>query len=123
MGRVQGRGHRAAGDAERLGDARVVEVGVVAEEEREPLALGERGERGRSGARLAVAVGRGPRPAASTGGVARLCGRVERFRASFRTIRQTQPGAESRSRSWLRWRTARTKRVVDGVEGGLLVTR
>src|SRR5581483_3594739 len=42
---VERRADRAGRDAERLGDRGVVEVGVVAKEEHESLALGKRGER------------------------------------------------------------------------------
>ena len=88
MGRVQGRGHRAARDPECLGDPRVIKVGVVAEEERQPLALRERG-----GAAAAAPVSRCPLVAGSSaiskGEAACRRSTLERFRASLMTIRQT----------------------------------
>ena len=46
MGLVQRRRHGSGPDLfECAGDAAVVEVGVVAEEEHEPLAFGQRGDR------------------------------------------------------------------------------
>ncbi len=45
MRRVEGRGDGAVGDPESLADGRVVEVGVVAQEDGRPLPLGKARER------------------------------------------------------------------------------
>jgi hypothetical protein len=121
VGGVQGRGHRAAGDPERLGDPRVVKVGVVAEEERQPLALGERSERCRSGARLAVPVGGG-----LLGGFEGR-GRVPALDARVLSSLVEDDPADPPGRSLALAQPAPVangahKRVVDSVVGGLLVT-
>ena len=92
-------------DAERRGDRRVVEVGVVAEKDGESLALGQ----GRDGgAHLGVRV-RPPVPGReSSSGAGRVStAAAARLRASFTTMRHTQASSGPRRRNDRRFSTAR----------------